>query len=84
MTSDQSKRLPVVYADFQSADPSGRVRLNTEQSLKDLVSLGPSLQDGQLVELRSEELVVCGTLRHSDVEEMWVAEIRWREIRETE
>lgn len=74
--------LASVYADFQNADGSGRVRLNTTGSRRDLKALPDGPSDGLIVCLRSEELRVSGVLRFSAEEQIWVAELDWSEAEE--
>jgi hypothetical protein len=74
--------VPSVYVDFQNADASGRVRLNTAGSLRDLAALSNGPTDGLMVRLEAEELRASGVLRFSAEEQIWVAELDWSEIEE--
>ena len=72
--------VPSIYVDFQNADASGCVRLNTEGSLRDLAALPDGPSDGLMVQLEAEDLRASGVLRFSADEQIWVAELDWSQI----
>jgi hypothetical protein len=77
MTGKAEYRL---FADFQNADPKGRVRLNTRGTQDDLRALGVSLRTGLHVRLHDgEEFEADATVCHCK-EEGWVAVINWDEL----
>jgi len=66
-----------IYVDFHNLDPSGRVRLNTVGSIKDLSRQGVILQDGLEVRLYCEEFEVAGIVEYSSSEHIWTARFNW-------
>ena len=57
-----------IYADFNSCDEQGRVRLNTVGSLKDIKQYENVLEDGMRVLLyMKDEFEVSGTLVFEDI-----------------
>ena len=70
-----------LYADFNNADPGGRVRLNVVGTIRDLARLGLTLRDGLKVLVHDEELEADGEVRYSADEHIWVAEIDWAAVR---
>jgi hypothetical protein len=57
-----------IYADFNSCDEQGRVRLNTVGSLKDIKQHENVLEDGMRVLLyMKDEFEVYGTLVFEDI-----------------
>jgi hypothetical protein len=78
---------PRVYADFQNADPAGRLRLNCAGTVRDLARQGVELREGLALTLYSDdtdddgpaELVADGIVERSA--EGWVARIDWDAIR---
>jgi hypothetical protein len=73
---------PRVFADFQNADAQGRLRLNCIGTVEDLARQSIALRDGQWLTLYSEELAVDGQVHYSTEENLWVAVIDWKAIRE--
>lgn len=82
--------LPRVFADFQNADRSGRVRLNCSGTMEDLGRQQIELRDGLLLELYSDDagadgqpddLYVTARVEYSPEERGWVAVIDWDAIR---
>lgn len=82
--------LPQIYADFQNADPAGRVRLNCAGTIADLSRAQLRLHEGLAVLLyaddadetgRTQRLVVEGVATYSPDEHCWVATIDWQKIR---
>lgn len=68
-----------IYADFQNADPHGRIRLNTVGSQLDLEGEQVELRDGMELVLYSEDLEARGVARVLD-EGGWGVEINWSEV----
>lgn len=75
---------PRVYADFHSADTSGRLRLGCVGTLQDLSRQQIVLEEGLRLTLYSENLEVEGRVEFSAEESVWVAVINWDAIDETE
>jgi hypothetical protein len=80
---------PKVYADFQNADPHGRLRLNCAGTVEDLSEQQVELREGLLLTLYSDdvddkgaldELLVEGMASYSVEEHCWVAAIDWDAI----
>lgn len=71
-----------IYADFNNADPEGRLRLNVRGSMADLELVGPDLTSGLEVDLESEDLYCTGVLERSTEEDIWVARIDWNAIKD--
>lgn len=79
-----------VYADFQNADSEGRIRLNTNGTLRDLHLLQVQFRDGMPVTLYCNddvnesgddtELVAQGIINFSPTENCWVASIDWSSV----
>ncbi len=83
-------QLPQIYADFQNADPQGRVRLNCVGTVHDLSRQQVQLCEGLSLLLYTDDsdenggparLVAEGTITYSQDEQCWVAVIDWQEIR---
>jgi hypothetical protein len=75
---------PRVFADFHNADAQGRLRLNCTGSAEDLARQRVVLQDGLELTLYSEDLEVEGLVRYSTEEDLWVAVIDWKAIRDVQ
>lgn len=75
---------PRIFADFHNADEQGRLRLNCVGTIEDLSSKNIKLQDGQLLALYDEELEVDGVVQYSEEENLWVAAIDWKQIKQVE
>ena len=73
---------PKVFADFHNADAHGRLRLNCIGTVEDLAQQQIVLRDGLLLTFYSEELEVEGVVQYSTDENVWVAVIDWRAIRD--
>ena len=71
-----------IYADFNNADPAGRLRLNCVGTVRDLGRLGVRLQDGLRLRVHDEELEADGEVSYSSDEQIWVAKIDWNAIRQ--
>lgn len=75
--------LPSVYADFNNADPLGRVRLSTVGSLESLARSGLKLVIGLAVRVHDgDELEADGVVSYSTDEGIWVAAIDWNAVRQ--
>jgi hypothetical protein len=81
---------PRVYADFQNADPSGRIRLNCTGTLADLARERIELREGLPLTLyaddfdnngQPDELITHGVASYSHDEHCWVATVDWGAIR---
>jgi hypothetical protein len=72
---------PIVYADFNNADQSGRLRLNCVGTIEDLSQQGIQLREGLPLTLHDEELEADGVVQFSSEEKLWVAAIDWKAIR---
>ncbi|WP_293339424.1 hypothetical protein [Microcoleus sp. CAWBG58] len=75
---------PRIFADFHNADEQGRLRLNCVGTIEDLSRQNIKLQDGQLLALYDEELEVDGVVQYSEEENLWVAAIDWKQIKQVE
>ena len=71
-----------IYADFNNADPQGRLRLNCVGTVRDLGRLGVQLQDGLRLRVHDEELEADGEVSYSSDEQIWVAKIDWSAVRQ--
>lgn len=73
---------PSVYADFNNADPRGCLRLNCIGTVEDLARQGIRLQEGLQLLLHDEELETEGEAHFSSEEQVWVAIVNWRKVRQ--
>ncbi len=73
---------PIVYADFNNADPRGRLRLNGIGTIEDLSRQGIQLREGLRLTLHDEEVEAEGEAQFSPEEHLWVAHIDWRLVRQ--
>ncbi len=73
---------PRVYADFHSADPNGRLRLNCVGTVQDLSRQRITLEEGLRLTLYSEDLETEGRVQFSTDENIWIAVIDWNAIHE--
>ncbi|HXD86295.1 MAG TPA: hypothetical protein VN641_07365 [Urbifossiella sp.] len=74
--------IPALYADFNNADPQGRLRLNCVGTFEDLERLHLELRDRLQVRVHDEELEADGEVSFSADEHIWVARIDWDAIRQ--
>jgi hypothetical protein len=74
--------MPSIFADFQNADPRGRLRLNCDGTAGDLATKGVVLREGLTLELYDDELAADGVATYSEEEGVWVAIIDWKAIRQ--
>lgn len=70
-----------LYADFNNADPAGRVRLTGAGSGGDLARRGLQLRDGMPLTIHDEELAADGEAEYSPDESGWVVRIDWTLVR---
>jgi hypothetical protein len=73
---------PTIYADFNDADPRGRLRLNCIGTIEDLSRQGVQLREGLQLTLHDEELEADGEARFSSEEQIWVAIVNWQLVRQ--
>jgi hypothetical protein len=73
---------PSVYADFNNADQRGCLRLNCIGTMEDLARQGIRLQEGLQLLLHDEELEAEGEAHFSSEEQVWVAIVNWRMVRQ--
>ncbi len=73
---------PTIYADFNNADASGRLRLNCVGTVEDLSRQGIQLREGLQLTLHDEELEAEGEAHFSAEEKVWVAAIDLRQVRQ--
>jgi hypothetical protein len=80
---------PKIYADFNNADPAGRIRLNCVGTQQDLSRHKIVLEEGLSITLYADdvdesgnvdELRATGIVQHSSDEQIWVAVIDWSAI----
>lgn len=71
-----------IYGDFQNADPNGNIRLNTQGTKDDLALLNVALEPEMEVLVSDGELEAQGIVKYSDEENIWVAQIDWRLIKD--
>lgn len=80
---------PRVYADFNNADPEGRLRLNCAGTIADLSHLGLQLREGLVLTVymddtddqgQPDDLEAVGVVEHSQ-DGGWVARIDWDAVR---
>jgi hypothetical protein len=70
--------IPKLFADFNNADQHGRVRLNTNGTHADIKRLSLVLKEGMQVVLDDDDsLTTLGSVKYSNEENIWVAEINW-------
>jgi hypothetical protein len=81
---------PRIYADFHTADATGRVRLTCVGTEEDLARQGVRLREGLQLILYSDdlndagqpdELLADGVATYSDEGKCWVATVDWAAIR---
>ena len=75
---------PTIYADFNNADPRGRLRLNCVGTMEDLVRQGVRLREGLQLVVHDEELEADGEAQFSSEEQLWVAVIDWEKVRQNQ
>jgi hypothetical protein len=73
---------PTIYADFNNADPDGRLRLNCAGTSDDLARKEVHLEEGLPLLLHDEELEADGEAHFSATERIWVASIDWTKVRQ--
>ncbi|MEM8882542.1 MAG: hypothetical protein AAGD14_00565 [Planctomycetota bacterium] len=75
-------KVPRLYADFMNADPWGRIRLNCSGTADSLSSLKLELREGLPVVVFDCSLEADAVTAWSEPEQMWVAVIDWKQIRD--
>jgi hypothetical protein len=70
-----------IYADFNNADSSGRLRLNCQGTTNDLQKSNIQLQEGLHLIFTDDELEAEGIVAYSKNEEIWVATIDWSKLK---
>jgi hypothetical protein len=71
-----------IYADFNSADRSGRLRLNCAGTIEDLLRHQIELHEGMSLILKNDEgLETEGIVAYSHDEAIWTAKIDWDKVR---
>jgi hypothetical protein len=73
--------MPSIYVDFHNTTRSGKVRLNTIGTIRDLNREGTILQNGLTIRLYSEDFEVTGTVEFEDSEHVWVAAFNWDNLK---
>ncbi|HUE70399.1 MAG TPA: hypothetical protein VMP01_05865 [Pirellulaceae bacterium] len=71
-----------LYADFNNADAQGRLRLNVRGTLDDLAGQGIQLEESMPIVVYDVELEADGSAQFSKEEQIWVAVIDWRVVRQ--
>jgi len=69
-----------IRVDFQNADPSGRVRLNTAGAVADLDGRRVVLEPGLRLSLQDGELSAEGEVAWNPEEGLWVAVVDWGDV----
>ena len=69
-----------LFADFQNATPSGRVRLNTVGTFKDIERLSIELKEGMQVVIEDRDSLIADATVRWEAGEGWVAEVDWDRI----
>lgn len=77
---DEAKPIRL-FADFNSADRYGRLRLNCQGTANDLARLGIELRDGLAITVSDGDLSADGVVVASPEEQMWVVVIDRNSIR---
>jgi len=87
---DECMKTPMIYADFNNADESGRLRLNCAGTAKDLISQKIELSERLKLTLycddaddngAPDDLRADGVVQFSTEEKGWVAAVDWNGIR---
>ena len=63
--------MKTIYADFNSVDEEGCIRLNCTQTLNDIENQGIQLKPGLKIKLSDGELVAEGRVMYSKIESIW-------------
>ena len=74
---------PLIYADFNNADPGAPPAKLHWHDPGPCSLLGVRLQEGLKVSLHDEEMEAEGEVHYSGEERIWVAKIDWESIRQT-
>ena len=70
-----------VFADLHNSDRAGRVRLNCQGTTDDLRALRLELSDGLRIVITDSEFEADAIVVRSEEESIWVAKIKWDEVR---
>jgi hypothetical protein len=71
--------METIFVDFNNADTYGRVRLNTIGTFESIKEKNIELIESKQVQLDDEDsLRNIGTFTFSETENIWVAEIDWK------
>ncbi len=73
-----------IFADFQNSDPDGNIRLNTYGTKQDVERLNIKFELGLEIVVSDGELETDGIVKFSEKEKIWVAEIEWNKLRDSE
>jgi hypothetical protein len=79
-----NQKLDLIYADFDNRDSSGRLRLNTNGTFRDLKDKNIQLVRNMTLQVSDGELIVEGIVDFSNTEDIWVIEIDSKDIKEVE
>ncbi|MBN8787898.1 MAG: hypothetical protein J0I84_12470 [Terrimonas sp.] len=70
-----------IFVDFNNADSKGRIRLNTDGTLKDIKKKEIKLEIGLEIILSDyDEFETLGVIEFSLEEKIWVARIDWNAL----
>lgn len=86
MTFEEKEEImsnPKIWVDFHNADQYGNVRLNCARTQKDLQEQNIELSNGVQLTLYDEELEVEGLVVFSEIENDWVAQVKWLDLIES-
>ena len=76
------EKIPKIFADFNNADPLGRIRLNNKGSIDDIINKRIDLKDGMAVLLDDDDtLTTIGLIKYSQEEGIWVGEINCKALK---
>ena len=71
-----------IFADFNNTDSQGRIRLNTHGTIVDIEKQQINMRSGMEVLLDDyDELSISGIIEFSEKENIWVAIIKWDELK---
>lgn len=79
-----NQKKDLIYADFNNRDSSGRLRLNTNGTLRDLKEKNIQLVKNMELTVSDGELIAKGIVDFSNTEDIWVFEIDPKDIKELE
>jgi hypothetical protein len=79
-----NQKIDLIYADFNNRDSSGRLRLNTNGTLRNLKEKNIRLVRNMTLKVSDGDLIVEGIVGFSNTEDIWVIEIDSQNIKEVE